>query len=64
VSSKPLRTCRATLADIAKGIRDPEKMKTAAERLDRIACTHATLTRLTGEELPEDLSGKALFGEL
>jgi hypothetical protein len=25
------------------------------------ACTHAALNRLTGEKLPEDLSGKALF---
>ena len=25
------------------------------------ACTHAALNRLTGEDLPEDLSGKALF---
>jgi hypothetical protein len=25
------------------------------------ACTHATLNRLTGADLPEDLSGKALF---
>jgi hypothetical protein len=25
-----------TLADIAKGIRDPEKMKAAAERMDRM----------------------------
>jgi hypothetical protein len=33
-----------TLADIAKGIRDPEKMKAAAERMDRMRERNRELT--------------------
>jgi len=28
------------------------------------ACTHPALNRLAGQDLPEDLFGKALFGAL
>ena len=35
-----------TLADIAKGVRDPEKMKAAAERMDRVRERNR---RLSGE---------------